>query len=120
MVLLAQRDRAKTLKEMTEKSLFFYQEIDIDLEAREKHLTPEALEHLRELQTALAEISDWQAPIIHQEIEKLAARLEIKLGKLAQPLRVAVTGNTTSPPIDITLQLIGKRRVLERLNSALL
>ncbi len=120
MVLLAQRDRTKTLKEMVEKSLFFYQEIDIDLEAREKHLTPEALAHLQELQTALAEISDWQAPIIHQEIEKLAARLEIKLGKLAQPLRVAVTGNTTSPPIDITLQLIGKRRVLERLKIALL
>jgi glutamyl-tRNA synthetase len=119
-VLLAQRDRAKTLKEMTEKSLFFYQGIDIDLEARQKHLTPEALEHLRELQAALAEISDWQAPIIHQEIEKLAARLEVKLGKLAQPLRVAITGNTTSPPIDITLQLIGKRRVLERLNNVLL
>jgi glutamyl-tRNA synthetase len=120
VVLLAQRDRAKTLKEMTEKSLFFYQEIDIDLEAREKHLTPEALEHLQKLQTALTEISDWQAPIIHQEIEKLASLLGIKLGKLAQPLRVAVTGNTTSPPIDITLQLMGKRRVLERLSRALL
>ena len=120
MILLAQRDRAKTLKEMTEKSLFFYQEIDINLEAREKHLTTEAFDYLRALQAKLTDISDWQAPIIHQEIERLAARLEIKLGKLAQPLRVAVTGNTTSPPIDLTLQLIGKKRVLERLHRALL
>lgn len=119
VVLLAQRDRAKTLKEMAEKSLFFYQEIDIDLEAREKHLTPEAIDYLRKLQLVLADITDWQALIIHQEIEKLAVSLDIKLGKLAQPLRVAVTGNTTSPPIDITLQLIGKRRVLERLECVL-
>lgn len=120
VVLLAQRDRAKTLKEMAEKSVFFYQEIDIEPEAREKHLTPEAIEYLRQLQTTFAEITDWQASIIHQAIEKLAASLDIKLGKLAQPLRVAVTGNTTSPPIDITLQLIGKERVLERLEAALL
>ncbi len=117
VVLLAQRDRAKTLKEMAEKSIFFYQAIDIDPEAREKHLTPEALEYLQKLQRPLAEITDWQAPVIHQAIEKLAAGLDIKLGKLAQPLRVAVTGNTTSPPIDITLQLIGKERVLERLEA---
>jgi glutamyl-tRNA synthetase len=119
LVLLAQRDRAKTLKEMAERSLFFYQDIDINLDAREKHLTPEALEYLRKLPEVLAEISDWQAFVIHQAIEKLAASLEIKLGKLGEPLRVAVTGNTTSPPIDITLQLIGKKRVLKRLESAL-
>ncbi len=120
LVLLAQRDRAKTLKEMAEKSVFFYQDIDVDVEARKKHLTSEALEHLRQLQVILEKISDWQASSIHQAIEKFVLSLDMKLGKLAQPLRVAVTGGTTSPPIDITLQLIGKKRVLERLESVLL
>jgi len=52
-------------------------------------------------------------------VEKTAEDLGLKLGKLAQPLRVAVTGGPVSPPVDITLQLIGKERVLARLDKVL-
>ena len=119
-VFIAQRERAKTLKEMAEKSVYFYQDFErVDNEAKEKHLTEEALGYLNVLYQELEKISDsdWQAASIHAALEKTAATLDIKLGKLAQPLRVATTGNTMSPPIDITLQLIGRERTLVRLAS---
>ena len=58
--------------------------------------------------------------MIHNTITEVAEKHGVKLGKLAQPLRIAVTGNTMSPPIDITCALIGQKRVLERLQQALL
>jgi glutamyl-tRNA synthetase len=120
-LIVAQKERAKTLKEMAEKSIFFYQDFEaIDSEAKEKNLKPDILPALKKIRDALAEVKDWQAPDIHAAIEKTADALELKLGKLAQPLRVAVTGNTISPSIDITLQLIGKKRVLERLDKVLI
>jgi glutamyl-tRNA synthetase len=67
----------------------------------------------------LAALSDWQAEPIHDVVKQVGEALELKLGKVAQPIRVAMTGNTISPPIDATLALIGKERVLARLQKAL-
>lgn len=120
-VIKAQQERAKTLGEMAEKSVYFYQEPEIDKTAREKNLTPESLTGLKALRAALEKIdaAEWKAAPIHAAVITTAESMAIKLGKLAQPLRVAVTGNTISPPIDITLELIGRERVLQRLNRAL-
>jgi len=119
-IIIVQRERAKTLREMAEKSIFFYQDqIEIDEETRHKHLNTEIFPHLEQLRENLANLSDWKSTTIHEIIEKTAENVGVKLGKLAQPLRVAVTGGTVSPPIDITLQLIGKKRVLERLDRIL-
>jgi glutamyl-tRNA synthetase len=52
-------------------------------------------------------------------MEKVANDLELKFGKIGQPLRVAVTGGPISPPIDITVELVGKLRTLARLDKAL-
>ncbi len=115
-VFIAQRERAKTLKEMAEKSLYFYQNnITIDPEAQVKHLTPDIKPALSALKDAFAALPTWQASDIHDAIIQVAEAQGIKMGKLAQPLRVAVTGNTMSPPIDITCELIGQKRVIERL-----
>jgi len=65
------------------------------------------------------EISAWQAQALHNVVEEVANSCELQLGKLAQPIRVAVTGGTVSPPIDATLELLGRGRVLTRLNTAL-
>ncbi len=119
-IIKAFRERSKTLKEMAEKSVLFYQEyVTLDAEAKAKHLTPEALESLKPLRLAFADLADWTTEAIHHALEQSALGLGVKLGKLAQPLRVAVTGNTTSPSIDITLALIGKERVLKRLDQVL-
>lgn len=119
-VFIAQRERAKTLREMAEKSIYFYQDfVVIDAKLKAKHLTDEALRALFTVRVALRELTEWQATNLHAVIEKTAEHLQIQLGSIAQPLRVAVTGSMSSPPIDITLQLIGKERVLERLNRVL-
>jgi len=115
-VFLALRERVKTLREMAEKSAVFYQDLkSIDEEVHAKHLSKDAIDHLQKCRLVFKDVSEWKAPFIHAAIEKTAEELGIKLGVLAQPLRVAVTGGTVSPPIDITLQLIGKDQVLERL-----
>jgi glutamyl-tRNA synthetase len=56
---------------------------------------------------------------VHQVLVDTAEKHELKLGKLAQPLRVAVTGGAVSPPLDVTLALIGRERVLSRLQHAI-
>ena len=118
-VVIALRERVKTLKEMAEKSKFLYEDIKaIEEEIKEQHLTQEAIAYLGVVKEALEKLSDkdWNAASIHETIQKAAEGLGVKLGKIAQPLRVAVTGGTTSPPIDITLELLGRRRTLERLD----
>jgi glutamyl-tRNA synthetase len=119
-IIVSQRERAKTLKEMALASRFFFgEEVMLDPKAAEKHLTAEARALLGELRPRLAALGAWQAPAIHGVLEALAAEKSLGLGKIAQPLRVAVTGGTVSPPIDATLVLLGKARALERIERAL-
>jgi glutamyl-tRNA synthetase len=119
-LIVAQRERAKTLEELAEKSSFFYREFEeIPADVVEKNLKPEVMPGLKVLREKLAAISEWKAEDIHKAVIDTAESLDLKLGKLAQPLRVAVTGNTMSPSIDITLQLIGKDRVLARIDRVL-
>jgi glutamyl-tRNA synthetase len=119
-IIVAQRERAKTLKEMALNSQFFFgEQVVLDARAAEKHLTADARTLLGELRTRLAALEDWSAPAIHAVLEGLAAEKSLGLGKIAQPLRVAVSGGTISPPIDATLVLLTKKRALGRLERAL-
>lgn len=119
-IVVSQRERAKTLKEMAENSRFFFGEsVVIDPKAAQKHLTPEARALLSELTSRLESLADWTAAAVHGEVEKLAAERQLGLGKIAQPLRVAIAGGPVSPPIDQTAALLGKPRVLSRLKAAL-
>ncbi|HYM29235.1 MAG TPA: hypothetical protein VET66_13890, partial [Steroidobacteraceae bacterium] len=67
----------------------------------------------------LAALKTWDAGPIHSALEVLARELQSGLGKVAQPLRVAVTGTAVSPPIDATLALLGRERTLARIDAAL-
>ncbi len=119
-VILAQRERAKTMKEMAVNSRFFFvDDVEIDLKAGSKHLTADVAKPLATLRDRLAAVTDWSAEAIHAVLTALAAELGVGLGKIAQPLRVAVTGNTVSPPIDATVALIGRERALKRLARAI-
>jgi glutamyl-tRNA synthetase len=119
-IIVAQRERAKTLKEMAENSRFFFGEsVTLDPKAAEKHLTTEARSLLGELRVRFASLQEWAAPAIHGELDGLAKEKALGLGKIAQPLRVAVSGGTVSPPIDATLALLGRQRTLVRLEAAL-
>lgn len=119
-IISAQRERCKTLREMAEKSQFFYADIlKYDEQAAKKHLTQETLSALKLLHEQFAQLVDWSKENIHATIHYVADTLGVGMGKVAQPLRVAVTGGTVSPPIDITLALLGKQKSLERLSQAI-
>lgn len=119
-VVKAQRERAKTLVEMAENSAIFYRDFDSYNEKdAAKHLKPENTELLRGLRERLVVLPDWTAEAVHEVINQTAEEYGLKLGKVAQPVRVAVVGRAVSPPIDITLALLGRERTLARLDAAL-
>ncbi len=118
-IVIAQRERAKTIKEMAANSLFFFQPPEsYDKKAVAKHVTPAVVALLAAVSGELATLSDWTAPAIHEVVSGLAAREDLPLGKLAQPIRLAVCGGTVSPPIDATLAILGRDQALARLAAA--
>jgi glutamyl-tRNA synthetase len=119
-VVNAYRDRAETLREMAESARYCYEDFEeFDVNAAKKHLRPVILEPLKVLAGRLAELDDWATDQIEAAIEETAAAHEINMGKLGQPLRVAVTGAGVSPPIDVTVCLVGRERVAQRLAKAI-
>jgi glutamyl-tRNA synthetase len=118
-VVEAQRERSRTLKDMAQQSLFFFREFDaFDDKAARKHLTAEAAPLLQAVAAGLDALPDWNARAIHGVIDSVAQRYVVSLGKVAQPLRVAVTGGAVSPPIDVTVALLGPATVSERIRRA--
>jgi glutamyl-tRNA synthetase len=119
-IVVAQRERVKTLKEMAQASRYFFGDaVELDAKAAAKHLGDEGRAVLAELRGVLAGAADWTAAPLNAALNALATARGIGLGKVAQPLRVALTGNTISPPIDLTLELLGRERSLARLDAAL-
>jgi glutamyl-tRNA synthetase len=119
-IVLSQRERAKTVREMALNSAFFFRApMAYDEKAVRKHVTADVLALLAEASNELGELAEWAAPAIHELISGFAAAKGISLGKLAQPIRLAVCGGTVSPPIDATLAILGKAEALSRLTRAL-
>ena len=103
------RERAKTLKEMAQGSRYFYEDVTSYEEKAAKHLKEAALEPLQRVLQSFEQLPEWTAESVHHAISAVAEMLDIKMGKIGQPVRVAVTGGTMSPPMGATLALIGKR-----------
>ena len=119
-LVAVQKERTKTVTELAEQSIYFFVDFDnYDESLAKKHLKSELLYPLQELQTQLASLEAWQDDSIYKVIFDTATKFDMKFGKIAQPLRVAVTGTVVSPSIDVTLRLLGKQRTLARLDKAL-
>ncbi len=119
-VIVAQRERSKTLKEMAQNSRFFFTDaIEMDPKAAAKHLGADSVEGLREVLKRLGALAEWTAPAIHEVLNALAVEKGVGLGKIVQPVRVAISGGTVSPPIDATLALLGRERTLRRIEAAI-
>jgi glutamyl-tRNA synthetase len=113
-------ERAETLVQMVETSRYCYQDFDvIDAKAAKKNLRPVVLEPLQDIRERFAALPEWTAQALHDAVDACAGAFEINMGKLGQPLRVAVTGGPVSPPIDITLELIGREKCLARIDHAI-
>ena len=119
-VVSALRERAQTLDEMADKSEYFFSEFeDYDVNAAQKHLRPIARDMLADVRSRLSVVEPWSAELIHAQVMATVEDYDAKLGKLAQPLRVAVSGTAATPPIDETLLLVGKARTVDRIDRAL-
>jgi glutamyl-tRNA synthetase len=120
-VVRAQQERSKTMRDMAQNSRYFFtRDIEFDPKAVRKHLTVAEIPALEEAQKRLAALAQWSAIGIDEVLTGLAAELGVGLGKIAQPLRVAVTGSAVSPPIDATLALLGRECTLARLEAGIL
>jgi glutamyl-tRNA synthetase len=115
------RERSRTLRELAERARFALRDaIEFDEAAVRKHLTPEAAGPLRALRARLADLAEWSEPALERAFEDVRLACgDLPLGKLAQPVRVAVTGSAASPPIYETLRVLGRERSLRRLGEAL-
>lgn len=113
-------ERCKTLKEMAASSRYFYEEFDeFDADAAKKHLRPVARQPLEVVRDKLAAINEWTAENVHHAIQAAADELEVGMGKVGMPLRVAVTGAGQSPALDVTVDAIGQARSVARIEKAL-
>ncbi|EOV0646915.1 glutamate--tRNA ligase [Cronobacter turicensis] len=113
-------ERCKTLKEMAQTCRYFYEDFsEFDADAAKKHLRPVARQPLEVVRDKLAALTEWTAENVHHAIQATADELEVGMGKVGMPLRVAVTGAGQSPGLDVTVHAIGKSRSVERINKAL-
>jgi len=119
-VVKAQRERSKTLIEMASSSRYFYQEFEqYDEKAAKKNFKQGADDVLQQLMDKFSALTEWDGAVLHQIVLDTAEALELKLGKVAQPLRVAVSGAGVSPAIDVTLSLLGREKTLSRMARAI-
>lgn len=115
-VIKAQCERTKTLKEMAERSRYFYEDVVLTEEMK-THFPVELNPALMLVKDKLNHLAEWTKEGVHEVLTSAAEAHGLKLGKLAPAVRVAMTGGTVSPPIDITILLIGRERAVQRLNA---
>ena len=113
-------ERSKTLAELCENTRYFFEDtVNYDEAAVQKHLQSESLTLLGQLLLELSAVVEWTEGNIHQVIQDFCQTHAVGMGKVAQPLRVAITGSTTSPSIDLTMVLLGKIKTLSRIEHCL-
>ena len=115
-----QKERIETVKDLAEQSVFFYKDFKkYDEKMSKKYLKPALLKPFRVLYDEFDNDACWDNETIKSILNKLAEKFDIKIGKLAQPLRVAITGKNISPSIYDTVRLLGREKTLKRLSNAI-
>ncbi len=119
--ILRANQGAQTFEQIADKCGFlFIEKVEFDPKAVKKVLRKEgAADLLGQVRTALSELEVWDKESLHTMIEQLCQKNEVGMGKVAQPIRVAITGTTISPPIDDSLILLGKQKTLKRIDDTL-
>lgn len=113
-------ERADSLLHMVKSARYCYEDFaEIDAKSAKKNLRPVILEPLMAVRDRLKNLVAWSKEAIAEVIDETATEFGINMGKLGQPIRVAVTGGPVSPPIDVTLELVGQIRTIVRLDNAI-
>ncbi len=111
--------RSKTLIDMADASLFYYaQSISYEEKAAKKHLKPASLSALQLLIDQLESLDIFSEKALENVFTRVMDNTGLKLGKIAQPVRVALTGKTVSPGIFEIIEVLGKKQVISRLKNA--
>lgn len=114
------KDRCKTLLDVVDQSAYFFvEEVSYEQAQVKKHVKAGSDEIVASLLARLSDLQEWQAEQIHDCVQQTVEQHEVGFAKVAQPVRIAVTGSTNSPSIDQTLALIGREVSLDRLEKAL-
>ena len=115
------QERCKTLLDVVEQTRFFFSDVQAyDEAALKKWIKPVSPELLKSLIDKLSAVDEWQSEFIQAAVQSVVDENEVGFAKVAQPVRIAVTGSTTSPSIDQTLALLGRKESLQRLSEGLL
>jgi glutamyl-tRNA synthetase len=118
--ILSLRERVKTLVEMADLSEFYFcEEIAYDEKAAGKFLSKETTSMFSQIIASLSKESVFGKENVHRLIQQLAETRGEPLVKIAQPIRVALTGRSVSPPIDEVMDVLGKKEVIKRLERAI-
>jgi glutamyl-tRNA synthetase len=118
-IVLAQRERSSTLAEMVELSRYFFADnVEFDQKAKSKFLNAEILPVLGLLIDLLDKVQEFTHDPLKEVFERVMAETGLKMGKVAQPVRVALTGGTVSPGIFETMEIFGRQKTMERLRAA--
>lgn len=113
--------RAKDLNELAAASLFLFRTRPISLDERaEKLLDADGTRLLRDVSVALADVSDWSHSALEAAVRAIAEQSGVGLGKYAQPLRAALTGQATSPGIFDVLVALGRDEAMGRIQDRLI
>src|SRR5881394_13614 len=116
----ALRERSQTIVEMADRAHCYYADFaHFEPAAAKAHLRPAARPLLIAIRAALAALPDWTETSTQEAVQRVAAAANVGLGKIAQPLRVALTGQAASPGIGTTLVLVGRERTIDRIDRAL-
>jgi glutamyl-tRNA synthetase len=121
-LVMALRDRVHTLKEMAARAKVWFEPLtdaDYDAAAVARHLTESAVAPLDSVREGLASAPEWSPAAVHAVLAETAETLGLGLGKIAQPLRVAMTGTQVSPSIEHTVFLAGRNAALQRIDAAM-
>lgn len=114
------RERVKTLKEIADNCRYFYEDFEYNAELAAKTLKSNLIEPLNRVEQGFSRLPTWTAESTHHVITATAEIFDVKMGKIAMPLRFAVTGSTVSPPLEGVLALLGRDKVMQRIQKALI
>ncbi len=115
-IILLQRERCKTMKEMAAASAYFYQDVLPDAALIEKYVTSDVMPALKQFRDSLNALAVWEVEAIQHSIHEVIAQTHLKMGQFAPSVRVAVSGGTVTPALNQTLFLLGKHKTIARLD----
>ncbi|MDX8377020.1 MAG: glutamate--tRNA ligase [Mariprofundales bacterium] len=119
-VFICVQQRSRSLDELIAGMSIFYQTPnEYNAKAVKKHMRPIVMPVVQDFISQAEQLEVWNKESLHLLLSKLCATHDVKLGKLAQPLRILLTGAAMSPPIDLTLELLGQNESMQRLKTGM-